>query len=126
MSDSDRITELEDRVAELEWRLDELLGTSLVSPVQMPDRLFQIVNLLANRSPMAVTHSALFQVATPNPLDVMAPDQIVKVRVSHARKHIRPFGIEIENVFAVGYRMPPEHAEKWKEMVAKRNEGIAA
>jgi len=126
MTEQDRIAELEARIDELEWRLEEITGAALVSPIKMSDRLFQMANMLARRAPMAVKSEALSHVASTDPLAAKDPINIMKVQLSKLRKHLKAHGVEIETVHCVGYRMSRADADLWKQMVSDRNEGIAA
>ena len=116
-----RIKELEARVAELEWRMADLLGAEKVAPIGISRPKFQIGELLARRAPMIVSTSALHQVAVIDLMDVIDPDNILKVQLSRMRAALRAYGFEIETVRGVGYRMTPDNAAKWRALVAKYN-----
>lgn len=106
----------------LRYRLDELLGTHLISPLpSLNGAKFRIVHLLATRSPMIVSHEALNHAFCERPDEQDQPNNTLKVHMSRARKALDGHGIEIETVHGLGYRMTPESKAKWDALVSEAN-----
>ena len=106
----------------LRFRLDELLCEDLITPIpQITCAKFAIVNLLAKRSPTLVPDRALFQAMTPNPEYLERPEKMLRVHISRARKYLKPHGIEVETIWGLGYRMPPESKAKWQALLNEAN-----
>lgn len=109
------------RIEELEFQLSELLGTDLLNPVPALNGFkFRMINLLAKRSPNLVVYEA-FLGTLATTFNESAQPNTLKVHMVHARRALSPLGIEIETVWARGYRMPPESAAKWQALVESVN-----
>ena len=116
-----RLNELEMRVALLQHRIDELLGTELNPPAGLNGAKFRMINLIARQSPMVTTVNSLIHAITEHELDLSRPTNNVKVHMSRARKILTPLGVRIETVHGLGYRMPPDSKAKWQALVDAAN-----
>lgn len=113
---------LEAELELLRYRLDELLGTALLCPIQsMRGAQFRIMNLLSRRSPMTVPYGALHHAMNEAPEALNNPHCALKVHVSRARSALADYEIEIETIWGIGYRLPPESKTKWDALVAATN-----
>ncbi len=114
--------ELEQRNAELQWRLDGLLGTGLLCPVsELKGKKFALTNLLAARSPNLVTYEACLFAMYEEPHETDIKQNTIKVFIHNTRKALKPFGVKIETIYGRGYRMPIESKIKWQAMVDAAN-----
>ena len=114
--------ELEMRNAELQWKLDNLLGTGLVCPLRdLNGKKFRLVNVLAARAPAFVTYEACLFAMYDEPHEIDIKRNTVKVFMHNARKALKPAGIEVETVWARGYRMSVSDAAKWQALVNQAN-----
>lgn len=118
---------LEEENELLRYRLDELLGAALLCPIQsMRGAQFRILNLLARRSPMTVPYEALHHAMNAEPERLRDPHCALKVHVSRARTALTKHKIEIETIWGIGYRLPPESKAKWQALVESVNGRAAA
>ena len=106
----------------LRWRLAELLGTELTCPLPaLNGAKFRIMTLLAKRFPMTVSHEALNQAVNEDCHNFTQPNNTLKVHVSRARRALESYGIEIETVWGLGYRLSAESKTKWDVLVNEAN-----
>ena len=63
------------------------------------------------------TKQALESVIVANPDMSDVPGDVVKVHISHIRRKLRPFNIEIITCWGHGYALKPEHKEKLKPLI---------
>lgn len=52
--------------------------------------------------------------------------KVIDVQISHMRRKLRPFGIEIETIWGTGYALAPEAKEKINRMVEQETGRAAA
>ena len=113
---------LEAEVELLRFRLNELLGTELQCPIEsFSGAHSRMVNLLAKRSPQIVAFESLYHAITNEVEAIDNPVKLLRVQIHLARRRLKKHGIEIENIFGLGYRMPAESAAKWQALVDAAN-----
>lgn len=119
--------ELEQENAVLRFRLEELLSSAKICPLpELNGAKFRILNLLAKRSPEAVRYEALHHAMNENPQYLISPHKALKVHVSRSRAVLKSFGIEIETIWGIGYKLPAKSAAKWTALVDQANGRCAA
>ena len=72
----------------------------ILRPVEL-----KIASLLARRIPGTVTHDTIYAELWDPDLEPDDARNNVKVQIANLRVQLKPLGIEIVNVFCVGYRM---------------------
>ena len=113
---------LEAEIELLRFRLNELLGLELIRPIpEMEPASFQVVTLLAKRSPGLVPHTSLHHAFTDRVHELKDPHNSLKVHIGRARKLLEPHGVEIIIEWGRGYYMPAESARKWQALVDAAN-----
>tara|TARA_R110002020_G_scaffold266625_2_gene481668 strand:+ start:133 stop:537 length:405 start_codon:yes stop_codon:yes gene_type:complete len=117
------IERLQRKVEDLEYRLAEVLGEGVLKrPIpKMTAAQFRCIEMLARRSPMAVTYDALLAAASDRFWELECPRNNLSVHMTRARKHLTKHGLVIETIRTVGYRMPPESKAKWQALVESVN-----
>lgn len=121
------IKRLEDKVAALQYTVDELMGTTKQCPIpSFTGARHRMVSLLAARAPRVVTFDALYQTMTEDLGAIDNPKKLLRVQIHMARRRLKDFGIEIQSAWGDGYLMDAENAAKWTALVDQANERAAA
>ena len=121
------IKRLEDKVASLQYTVDELMGTALQCPIpSFTGARHRMVSLLAARAPRVVTFDALYQTMTEDLGAIDNPKKLLRVQIHMARRRLKDFGIEIQSAWGDGYLMDSKNAAKWPALVDQANGRAAA
>lgn len=125
--DKKTIARLERKIEGLEFRISEMLSECQAPPIPGLTRIqFQLVQALARRAPMALPYDALAASVNDKAHLLVDAKQNLTVHFCRIRKHLKPFGVEVETVRAIGYRMPVESKAKWQTLVDQANGRAAA
>jgi DNA-binding response OmpR family regulator len=112
------LTALQDRVEELEMALgqsDDFL-ISLAAHFGLHGIQAQIVAMLLERQ--GITHEGAHAVLYGRRPSRSQPTMAtIKGHVRHCRKKLEPFGIEIDRLIGLGYRLTPENKQKLRHLL---------
>lgn len=118
--------ELEETIRQLKSGLDEV---EFYRPETWPTKLTPaeraICNLLLSSAPNRIfSYENIFQAtrdtgrAWANERDT--DNMLIKVLIWKVRTKLKPFGVEIVNIWGKGYYMPPESREAWELAVERK------
>lgn len=121
------VERLEDKIASLQYTVDELMGTTKQCPIpSFTGARHRMVSLLAARAPRVVTFDALYQTITDDIEAIDKPKKLLRVQIHMARRRLKDFGIEIQSAWGDGYLMDSKNAAKWQSLVDQANGRCAA
>lgn len=113
---------LHERIAALE---DALMGVRLL-PLEwkLTGQEQRVLGVLINRD-LASKEAIMAALYGSRPDGDVAGAKIVDVFICKARKKLRPYGIEIQTVWAQGYRLPKEVRDRYRREHGERYLGLS-